>query len=58
MKKLILIVLMTTLSTAYAKVDLGVMTGLQTTNANFRPNEPFVKTLYPKPLIGLYSKFG
>lgn len=49
---------MTTLSTAYAKVDLGVMTGLQTTNANFRPNEPFVKTLYPKPLIGLYSKFG
>lgn len=58
MKKLILIVLLSTLTTTFAKVDLGVMTGLQTTNANYKPDEPFVKTLHAMPLIGLYSKFG
>lgn len=52
------IILLLAVNSLSSQVDLGVMTGLQTTNANYKPNEPFAKTLYPKLLLGLYSKFG
>jgi len=58
MKKLILILLLSTLTTTFAKVDLGVMTGLQITDASYEPNDPVSRTIYGIPLFGLYSKFS
>lgn len=58
MKKLIIIALFCAVSTTFAKVDLGVMTGFQVTDAKYKPNDPLSKTLYAIPLFGLYSKFS
>lgn len=57
MKKLIFIILFGTLSTAFSKLDLGFVTGLQITDVSYHPNDPLTRTIYGIPLFGLYSKF-
>lgn len=57
MKKLIFLLLLSTFYTSYSNIDLGVMTGMQITDASYDPNEPVSRTLYAIPLFGLFSKF-
>ena len=58
MKKLFLLLLLSTFYTSYSNIDLGVMTGMQITDASYEPNDPVDITLYGLPLFGLYTKFS